>query len=150
MRVLITNRQKIIKLDTRYIRKFILRLMKTLALTDCELSVTFVDNQMMQQINRTYLKRDKATNVISFSLSEGEFGNINPGILGDIVISVEQAAEDALTGGLGFQEEVDYLLIHGLLHLTGYDHENTSVSVAEKMSDKEKELFLCLRGINLE
>ncbi len=124
--------------------------MKVLTLADHELSITFVDNLAIQEINRTYLKRDKPTNVISFSLGEGEFGNLNPGILGDIVISVEQAMADALSGGLDFQDEIDFLLIHGLLHLLGYDHENTSESTAEQMREKERELFFTLKGINLE
>lgn len=124
--------------------------MKDLALTECELSVSFVDNPAIQEINRTYLKRDKPTNVISFSLGEGEFGNINPDILGDIVISVEQAAEDAISGGLDFQEEIDYLLIHGLLHLLGYDHETADLPEAELMRKKERELFFSLKGIDIE
>ena len=58
-------------------------------------------------------------------MTEGAFGDIHPEILGDIILSVETAARDALTGHLDFMDEVEFLLIHGLLHLLGYNHENT-------------------------
>lgn len=124
--------------------------MKALTVADQEISLLFVDNQGIQEINREYLGRNWPTNVISFSLREGEFGNISPGLLGDIVVSVERAAEDALAGGLDLKDEIDFLLIHGLLHLLGYDHENTDDKSGEIMKGKERELFLKLKGINLE
>ena len=76
---------------------------------------------------------------------EGEFCNINPHVLGDIVISVDTALKDAEMEGLSFEDEIDYLLIHGILHLIGYDHE-ASESEAVKMKMKEQELFFDLKG----
>ncbi len=76
---------------------------------------------------------------------EGEFGNINPHVLGDIVISVETALRDAQSEGLEFDDEVAFLLIHGVLHLIGYDHEK-SESEAVIMKEKERELFRDLKG----
>jgi len=76
---------------------------------------------------------------------EGEFGNINPHVLGDIVISVDTALKDARMEGLDFDDEVDYLLIHGILHLTGYDHE-VSEPEAVKMKEKEREIFFDIKG----
>lgn len=76
---------------------------------------------------------------------EGEFGNINPHVLGDIVISVDTALKDARMEGLDFDDEVDYLLIHGILHLIGYDHE-VSESEAVKMKEKEREIFFDIKG----
>src|SRR5660398_102287 len=70
---------------------------------DCankELSISFVDDNTIKQLNNHYLQRDHSTNVLSFSLQEGEYGNVNPHILGDIVISTETAQRDAAKGDL--------------------------------------------------
>lgn len=106
-----------------------------------------VDNGMIREINRRYLGRDYPTNVISFSLSEGEFGNINPAVLGDIIISVEKALSDARKARMDFYDEFDFLMIHGLLHLTGYNHEdNASTEETSRMEKKEREVFFKLNG----
>lgn len=76
---------------------------------------------------------------------EGEFCNINPQVMGDIVISVDTALRDARTEGLDFDDEVDFLIIHGVLHLVGYEHER-SESEAAIMKEKERELFFDLKG----
>ena len=117
---------------------------RLLKMTDCvdkEISITLVDDSEIQVINKQYLSKDRPTNVISFSLQEGQFGNINPNMLGDIIISVETANRDALKGNLSFEEELIFLIIHGLLHLLGYDHVKTSQTKARQMKRKEKELF---------
>ena len=127
--------------------------MKLLKITDCrekEVSLTFVDNAGIQIINRDYLGKDKPTNVISFSIQEGEFGDINTEVLGDIIISVETARRDALAGGLSFDEEILFLIIHGLLHLLGYEHVNTSAANIRLMKRKEQELFFELTGLNFQ
>jgi len=108
---------------------------------DKEVSISFVDDQTIQRLNLHYLNKNKPTNVLSFSLQEGEFNNINPGILGDIVISVDTAQRDAAAGGLSVEQEIDFLIIHGLLHLLGYNHENTTKAETAKMQKKEKYLF---------
>jgi len=118
--------------------------MKLVNCADKEISITFVDDPTIQRINRQYLSRDKVTNVISFSLLEGDFSDMNRGLLGDIVISVDTACRDAKNGNFEFTEELIFLIIHGLLHLTGYNHENTSKTEALKMKKKEKELFRVL------
>lgn len=141
MKIRLENLQKRIKIDKREIRTKVTRLMKLANCTDKEISITFVDDPAIQRINRQYLSRDKTTNVISFSLQEGDFGDINPDLLGDIVISVDTACRDAEKGNFRFTDEVIYLIIHGLLHLTGFNHENTSKAEALKMRKKEKELF---------
>jgi probable rRNA maturation factor len=103
--------------------------------------ISFVDDEYIKQLNKQYLGKDKATNVLSFSLQEGEYGDINPQILGDIIVSVETAQRDALYGKLNIAQEIDFLIIHGILHLLGYNHENTTKKEATKMRQKEKELF---------
>lgn len=122
------------------------RLMQLTGCMEKEICITFVDDPSIRKINLQYLHQDKPTNVISFPLQEGEFCEINPAMLGDIVISVDTAEKDARKGNYSFDEEVLILIIHGLLHLTGYNHENTSRAEARKMQKKERELFQLLTG----
>ena len=101
---------------------------------------------MIQTINRDYLQRDKPTNVISFAMQEGEGAGIAPQLLGDVVISAETAARDAAEAGQPFASELYFLLLHGILHLLGYDHERGSAAEAERMEERERELFALLRA----
>jgi len=149
MKIHIENRQKKVKLDRRYIRSIINRLGNILKCADKEISLLFIDNEQIREMNRQYLGRDYPTNVISFPLQEGDFCEINPRILGDIVISAERALQDAAVGDLTFEDEIDFLMIHGLLHLLGYDHENGNESDAITMKDKEDDLFFVLHGYEI-
>lgn len=144
MIIQIENQQKLVKIDRRSIRAAITHLLKLMNCADKEVCITLVDDADIQIINKQYLSKDKPTNVISFSLQEGEFNNINPDMLGDIIISVETAQRDAVKGNLSLDEEILFLIIHGLLHLLGYDHVNTSQANTRKMKQKEKELFRSL------
>ena len=78
-------------------------------------------------------------------MQEGEGSGVNPLLLGDVVISAETAARDAQEGGTGFEEELYFLLLHGILHLLGYDHERGTQAEAERMEARERELFAMLR-----
>ena len=141
MSLQIQNNQKKIKINRRKIRSAILKILKILECADKEISINFVDDAKIKQLNKQYLGKDKATNVLSFSLREDEYGNINPQVLGDIIISVETAQKVAVYGNLTVDQEIDFLIIHGLLHLLGYDHENTTTKETSKMRKKERELF---------
>jgi len=77
-------------------------------------------------------------------MSEGDYGDVNPQLLGDIIISVEMAVSEGETSGVSFKESLDFLMIHGLLHLLGYDHESGDSQEARRMQEKEEELFLYL------
>lgn len=120
--------------------------MKELKCRNKELSLLFVDNEEMRKINKLYLNIDHTTNVIAFSQKEGELGSLNPDILGDVVVSVEKAAFDAEKSGLSLEDELDFLVIHGILHLLGYDHENCGEAEAQMMKNKNEEIFLNLKG----
>jgi len=150
MRLQIQNLQSKIKLDKRRIRKTVKTITRQLECDDKEISLVFTDDAGIQRLNHRYLGKNKPTNVLSFSLREKDYGEINPHVLGDIVISVERAKKDATRGGLTFNQEIDFLLIHGLLHLLGYNHENTDKRKARLMRRKEKELFrlVCPRPIS--
>jgi probable rRNA maturation factor len=148
--VSIQNQQKLLTVDVGRVRRSLKRLLKELDCKDIEINILFVDDDQIRQMNKRYLQRDHPTNVISFAMTEGAFGDVHPEILGDIILSVETAARDALTGHLDFMDEVEFLLIHGLLHLLGYNHENTCSDEAEKMKTREGELFFLLRHYHLD
>ncbi|MED0655846.1 rRNA maturation RNase YbeY [Anoxybacillus ayderensis] len=103
-----------------------------------EVSITFVDNEKIREINRDYRGKDQPTDVISFALEEmGEeeieiVGVDVPPVLGDIIISVPKAREQAEQYGHSFMRELGFLAVHGFLHLLGYDHET---------EEEEKEMF---------
>lgn len=94
-----------------------------------EVSVTFVTNERIQEINREYRDKDQPTDVISFAMEELGEGEVKPSgldiprILGDIIISVAKAEEQANDFGHSFRRELGFLAVHGFLHLLGYDHE---------------------------
>ncbi|OHE24406.1 MAG: rRNA maturation RNase YbeY [Syntrophobacterales bacterium RBG_19FT_COMBO_59_10] len=150
MPVSLENRQKLFPVDVRRIRRSLKRLLKELRCEERDVCVLLVDDNKIREINNRYLNRDRPTNVISFAMAEGEFGGINPQILGDIVISVETASRDASASQLDLMDEIEFLLIHGLLHLLGYDHEEAAVEKAAEMKARERELFFFLRRCPLD
>ncbi len=107
---------------------------------DGELSILIVDDLQIEVLNGEYLNRSGSTNVISFPMQEGEFSNITPQLLGDVVISIETAHNEGKIAGISMKERFTQLLVHGILHLLGYDHEN-SKKEADKMEKKSKELL---------
>lgn len=113
---------------TRLVEELLQYAAKTLNIGDAEMSVTFVDNDRIQEINRTYREKDQPTDVISFAMEdevEGEVAIIGadlPRVLGDIIISIPKAKEQAEDHGHSFRRELGFLALHGFLHLLGYDH----------------------------
>jgi probable rRNA maturation factor len=111
---------------------------------DAELSVTYVTNERIQEVNREYRDKDQPTDVISFALEEIGEGEIEivgleqPPILGDIIISIPRAKEQADEYGHSFMRELGFLAVHGFLHLLGYDHMNDA---------DEKEMFTKQKAI---
>ncbi len=91
------------------------------------------------------MQRDRPTNVISFAMQEGEGRGLTPLLLGDVVISAQRAAEDAAEAGIPFEHELVFLLLHGILHLLGYDHERSSETQARQMEVREEEIFSLLK-----
>jgi len=145
MAILITNRQAIARLDIPSLRRSVRRILKHLGRGRGEISILFVEDWEIRDINRTYLKRDRPTNVMAFPMLEGPFQKIHPQVLGDVVISIETAYRDAKKEGMALEDEILFLLIHGILHLLGYDHEGSAVQ-ARRMRDKERELFAALKS----
>jgi probable rRNA maturation factor len=104
------------------------------------LSILLVDDDQIASLNREYLHREGPTNVIAFPMKEGEFSHISPDLLGDVVISVETAWREAETAGIPPDRRLSELLVHGVLHLFGYDHEAEDAD-AEGMWKKSRELM---------
>ncbi|PLR85904.1 rRNA maturation RNase YbeY [Bacillus canaveralius] len=110
-----------------------------------EVSITFVSNERIQEINRDYRDKDRPTDVISFAmeeLGEGERqiqGTEIPRVLGDIVISVQKAKEQAEEYSHSFIRELGFLAVHGFLHLLGYDHMTEQDE--KKMFSRQKDIL---------
>lgn len=91
-------------------------------LDESELSVVLCGDEVIHELNREWRGKDRPTDVLAFAMGEGEAGGISPGLLGDVVISVDTARRQAPEHGRTILGEVTMLLAHGLLHLLGYDH----------------------------
>ncbi len=109
-----------------------------------EISVTFVDNSQIQQLNKQYRQKDAPTDVLSFPMGENGVYDINrdtgASILGDIVISMEKAVEQAEKFDHSLDREVGYLTAHSVLHLLGYDHERGGIDRL-RMREKEEQVM---------
>jgi probable rRNA maturation factor len=119
-----------------------------LGLPNAELSLLLVNDVQIQALNRRYLRLDKPTNVLAFPMREGEFSVLHPNLLGDLVISVETVRRQMKQFGLDEMKMVTLLMIHGILHLLGYEHEGTKKG-AREMAIKQKELFQKCRNIGI-
>ena len=147
-KVLITNQQKKVKIPSG-LRILIRRSCNAVLEFEgfeqpAEISVTFVDNAEIQTLNAQYRGKDMPTDVLSFPLGEDGKYDVDQDtgacLLGDIVISMEKAMEQAELYGHPLQREVAYLAVHSVLHLLGYDHE-TSPLEERKMREKEEEVL---------
>ena len=143
IRVVITNKQKKVKIPTG-MRMLIRRCCNAVLKLEqfegsAEISVTFVDNEEIRKLNLQYREKDAPTDVLSFPLGENGVYDIDPTtgakMLGDVVISMEKAVDQAALYGHSLQREVGYLTAHSVLHLLGYDHQ-TGI---EKVHMREKE-----------
>jgi len=105
-----------------------------------ELSVLLADDKKIRTLNKKYRGQDQATDVLSFPQNEEEENKQNSHLMGDVVISTVTAKRQAAGHGLSIEEEIVLLLIHGILHLLGFDHERSNEE-AYNMKQKTRELF---------
>ncbi|MBQ4100682.1 MAG: rRNA maturation RNase YbeY, partial [Oscillospiraceae bacterium] len=148
VKVLITNSQDKVKIPTG--TRLLVRKCCNATLFvenfkgDAEISVTFVDNERIHELNLEHRDKDSATDVLSFPLGENGVYDENPEtgakMLGDIVISLEKALEQSKEYGHSFRREVAFLTVHSMLHLLGYDHEADGLE-ALKMREREEEIL---------
>lgn len=145
IKVIITNDQNTVKVPSG-VRLLIRRCCNAVLLMEefeesAEISVRFVDNEQIKELNNEYRDIDKATDVLSFPLGENGVYDHNPSsgaaLLGDIVISMQRAMEQAEEYGHSLDREVAFLTVHSMLHLLGYDHVNGGLE-ALRMREKEE------------
>lgn len=154
VKVLITNNQNEIKIPTGIrllIRKCCHAVLSSEGYNDdYEISVSFVDNAEIHQLNNEYRGIDRPTDVLSFPLGEkGEFDIDNETgayLLGDIVISIETAYKQAEIYGHSLEREIGFLTVHSMLHLLGYDHEEGKLQ--ERIMREKEESILTSLGIS--
>ena len=145
IRVLISNRQKAVKIPTglrMLIRRCCHAVLQLEQFPDsAEISVSFVDNEQIREMNAQYRGKDAETDVLSFPMGENGNYDVNhetgAKILGDIVISMPKAVEQAKTYGHSLEREVGFLTAHSMLHLLGYDHEEGGLARV-RMREKEE------------
>ncbi len=151
IKVIITNKQKDIKVPTG-LRMLIRRCCNAVLQMEefpgsVEVSVTLVNNEQIRELNSKYRKKDTDTDVLSFPMGENGKYDIDPNtgakMLGDIVISMEKAVEQAERFGHSLQREVGYLTAHSMLHLLGYDHEDNGLQRL-RMREKEEKVMTLL------
>jgi probable rRNA maturation factor len=119
----IVNGQRRIRMETERWREAAFKALKAIGRENANATIAFVSNRRMRELNRSFRGVDKATDVLSFPGGSDEFAGAGEENLGDIAISVERAQLQATENGLDFEDEVAQLILHGLLHLCGYDHE---------------------------
>ena len=119
------------------------RLLRALDEAQAELTVSLVDDAALRRLNRDYRGKDRSTDVLAFAMREGARAPGDEAVLGDVVISLDSAARQARQRGIPAADEVRTLLIHGVLHLLGYDHERSALE-ARRMKAMERRLLGCV------
>jgi probable rRNA maturation factor len=118
----VVNRQRKITIDCERWRSFTAKVMGVLPSDAGGATVAFVSDRAMRELNRLWRHKRGTTDVLSFPADRDDFEELEGPTLGDVVISVEQAAQQAKDNGLTLDQEIAQLILHGLLHLCGYDH----------------------------
>lgn len=133
----IINRQKKTPIRTKPLKRLLEELITHYGLGETEISLVFVGDQAIRTLNRKFLKKDKPTDVLSFPL--GEAGADGKFYLGDIVIGIPVADKQSRQKGHSLERELKFLILHGFLHLLGYDH---SAGIEEQEDIMKKRLVL--------
>jgi probable rRNA maturation factor len=138
---LVVNLQRKIKIDTLPIKEFVSSLSVIDEVADGNFSVAFVSDRRMKELNGFFRGKDYATDVLSFPHEPDEFDS-DEANLGDIVISVEQAERQANENKLTLENEIKQLILHGVLHLCGYDHETDDGEMNKRELELRKKLAI--------
>ncbi|MBN3039671.1 MAG: rRNA maturation RNase YbeY [Candidatus Omnitrophica bacterium] len=141
MKIEITNQQKLKRIHLNRLSQRLKKVFKILGLSSKKASFLLCDNSFIKKINLKYFKKNIPTDVIAFSLKD----EADPDYLGEIIVSVEQACIVCGRYALSFQEELFLYLVHGILHLLGYNDKTKKDK--EKMHRKEKEILVKLGRI---
>jgi probable rRNA maturation factor len=136
MKVLIKESPRLPGTGKKTVKKITEDLLTSLKLQDRDLSILFVDNKKIRDLNKQFFDRDYPTNVISFSYMDG----LPSEVMGDIVISLEKASEEGEFLSIPFHERLFALIVHGIVHILGFDHVNDKKE-ARRMRYREKKLL---------
>jgi len=117
------NRQRARKINAKRWREFAEQALQTIDSTKQSVTIVFVSDAAIKKLHRQFRGKNYSTDVLSFPTKAEDFESDNQSHLGEVVISVERAAAQAKENGLTFSNEVEQLILHGLLHLSGYDHD---------------------------
>ena len=155
MSVLIDNRQEKVDVNSKMealVELVVGKALETFVEEDYEVSISFVDNHEIRELNKQYRNKDIETDVLSFPMMEFEVTEENYNneedfvqedrLLGDIVISLERAKEQSIEYGHSFERELAFLVVHGVLHLLGMDHEDEEHE--QEMINKQEEILKLL------
>ncbi|PON14501.1 rRNA maturation RNase YbeY [Candidatus Entotheonella serta] len=143
MAIAVQNRQRAVRINTPQVKRQLLRIMTYLNCQDQELSVVFANDHLLHELNRTYRDKDRPTNVLAFPQEPIDTTGPSSRLLGDVVVSLPTADREAQLLDQPLEARVVYLLIHGLLHLLGYDHEQSDTA-QQRMEALEQELLAYL------
>lgn len=165
MPVLVQHRLRSIRINRPSLLRVVRSILSAVGESSSELAVTVVGDDRMRRLNRTYRRKDRTTDVLAFAMRDVRPGQrpwargkgqgvraklhrpiasgSAPALLGDVVISLPTAARQARQGGRSLDKELTVLLVHGILHLCGYDHER-SESEARRMQRRERAIMRSL------
>ena len=132
LRVAIASPQEVVPIDRAKMREVVQRVLGNEDVTAAQISLAFVDNATIRQLNNRYLKHDEPTDVLSFPLSDADTTPLH----GELVIGAEVGKEQAAARGHDVQAELALYVIHGVLHLVGYS--DTDASARGKMRERER------------
>ena len=140
MEILFRNAQRKFKIDRQSLLRLIENALGDLAPPNREISIILVNDDKIRKLNKEYRAKDKATDVLAFPQDEEALGDKGGRLLGDVVVSVETARRQAREHYLSDEEELILLVVHGALHLLGYDHDR-SIKDKKKMQEATKKIF---------
>jgi len=143
----ITDISRCYFLNKKKLKDIVRFILKSIDIHDADLSIVFTTDRKIKRLNYLYRKKNRVTDVLSFSMQEGKRLKRDSSILGDIVISVERAKKQAKRFNSTFKNEIYLYLIHGILHLAGYGDENPSSR--DRMRKKESKILNALLGTGL-
>ncbi len=133
MKIELINQQKIKRVNLKQLHKYLKKILVFLNIPSKELSILLSDNTLIKKLNKKYFKKPSVTDVIAFPLTD----DLEPDYLGEVVVSVEEAAHAAKRLGCKWQDELRLYLIHGILHLVGYD-DHTRLKKARMEKEQER------------
>ncbi len=144
MTIVVQNWQRAVAIGTPGLKRRLHQVMSYLGCDEQELSVVFAGDGLLHELNRTYRDKDRPTNVLAFPQPPVSATGPTTVLLGDVIVSLPTAASEAEALGQSLEVRVLYLLVHGLLHLLGHDHEGAAAD-RRRMETLEQEILAYLQ-----